>query len=121
MRTNDNELKKSLADLYRVEKDDAFVERTLQRLPSRGARRLWLILGNIAIWGIVLLLAVRYFHVIVQSLADVFAKLSLKQMSDCDSLAVPVICAVVLFVAFLNSMELLEDYYRSMLRRLPDD
>ncbi len=121
MRTNDNELKKSLADLYRVEKDDAFVERTLQRLPSRGARRLWLILGNIAIWGILLLLAVRYFHVIVQSLADVFAKLSLKQMPDCDSLAVPVVCAVVLFVAFLNSMELLEDYYRSMLRRLPDD
>ena len=35
--------------------------------------------------------------------------------------AIQLFDAVVLFIAFLNSMELLEDYYRSMLRRLPDD
>ena len=121
MKNKDKELRKALADLYKVEQDDTFVERTLQRLPSRCARRLWLILGNVAIWGAVLLLAVRYFHVIVLSLSDVIVQLSLRQMPDCESFAVPAVCVAVLFVAVLNSIELLEDYYRSMLRRSPDD
>lgn len=121
MKSDDNELEKALADLYRVERNDAFVESTLQRLPSRGARRLWLILGNVAIWGCVLLLAVVYFPVIVRSVADVVAYLSLRQMPDSDSLAVPVLCVVVLFVAVIYSMELLDNYYRSLLRRQPDE
>ena len=121
MKNNDEELKRALSDLYGVEQDDAFVERTLQRLPSRGAKWLWLILGNVAIWGCLLLLAVLYFPVIVRSMADVIADLSLKQMPDCDSLAVPMACVIVLFVAVIYCMELLDDYYRSMLRRSPDD
>ena len=121
MKNNDNELKKALADLYRVEQDDAFVERTVRRLPSRGILRLWLIFVNVAIWGTVLLLAVAYLPVIVRSMVDVIVNLSLRQMPDSESLAVPVACVAVLFVAVLNSMELLEDYYRSMLHKSPDD
>jgi hypothetical protein len=54
-------------------------------------------------------------------MADVIAYLSLRQMPDSDSLAVPVLCVVVLFVAVIYSMELLDNYYRSLLRRQPDE
>ncbi len=121
MKRDDNELKSEFAELYPLEQDDAFVESTLQRLPSRGMQRLWLILGNVAIWGCVLSLAVVYSPEIVRSVADVIAKMSVKQMPDYDSIAVPVAIAAVLFVAVVHSMELIDNYYRSKLRRLQDD
>lgn len=111
------EFKNALVGIYSVEQDDAFVESTLKRLPSRGAKRLWMLLGNVAIWGSVLTSAILYFPEIARSTASMITQLFLRQMPDCESIAVPLACVAVLFVAVAYSVELIDNYYRSMLRR----
>lgn len=115
MKQNDKELRNALLHLYEVERGDTFVEKTLQCLPSRGKQRLWLILGNVAIWSAVLSLAVIYFPEIVYATAELIAMLSVRQMPDNDVFVMLVLCAVVLYVAVIYSMELIDNYYRSPL------
>ena len=116
MKLDNKEFNNALARIYSVEQDDAFVESTLQRLPSRGTKRLWMLLGNVAIWSSVLTLAVLYFPEIVRSTASLIVQLSIRQMPDSESLTVPLACAAVLLVAVVYSVELIDSYYRSMLR-----
>ena len=112
---NDKELKKGLEALYAVQPDDAFVDGTLQRLPSRGTKLLWTLLGNVAIWGTVFVLAYCYFDEIVLATASVLNGVYGDERLDYGSCVLFVVCAVVLLTAVIHSLELVENYYRLLI------
>lgn len=117
MRHNDKELKKALENIYRVQPNDAFVCDTQQRLPSRGTKLLWFILGNMVIWGTVAILAYLYFFDILQAIKDLLDMIYSDKMPDSNTFTPLFLCALVLYTAIAHSMEFMEHFYRQLFEK----
>ncbi len=120
MKQDDKELKKALEAIYRVQPSEAFVCDTQQRLPSRGTKLLWLILGNVAIWGTVAILAYLYYFEILQAINSLLDFIYRKKIPNSDTFIPLAVCAIVLYTAFVHSVELMEYFYRQLFERRPD-
>ena len=120
MKHNDKELKKALENIYRVQPNDAFVCDTQQRLPSRGTKLIWLILGNVVIWGIVATLAYLYYFDILLAIKELLDMIYSDKIPNSDTFIPLAVCAIVLYTAFVHSVEFMEYFYRQLFERRPD-
>lgn len=117
MKHNDKELKKALENIYRVQPNDTFVSDTQQLLPSRGAKLLWFILGNVAIWGIVAILAYLYYFDILRAIKDLLDIMHSDKLPDSNTFTPLLLCALVLYTAIAHSVELMEYFYRQLFKK----
>ena len=117
MKHNDKELKKALENIYRVQPNDAFVCDTQQRLPSRGTKLIWLILGNVVIWGIVAILAYLYYFDILQAIKNLLDIMHSDKLPDSNTFMPLFLCALVLYTAIVHSVELMEYFYRQLFEK----
>lgn len=116
MKQNDKELKKALEAIYRVQPSETFVRDTQQRLPSRGTKLLWLILGNVAIWGTVAILAYLYHFEILQAIKELLDIIHSDKSPNSKTFTPLAICAIVLYIAFVQSIEFMEYFYNQLSR-----
>ena len=117
MKHNDKELKKALENIYRVQPNDTFVSDTQQLLPPRGAKLLWLILGNVVIWGIVAILAYLYYFDILQAIKNLLEIVHSNKMPNSNTFMPLFLCAFVLYTAIVHSVELMEYFYRQLFEK----
>ena len=117
MKQDDKELKKALEAIYRVQPSDAFVCDTQQRLPSRGTKLLWLILGNVAIWGTVAILAYLYYVDILRAIKNLFDIMYGNKLPESNMFTPLFICAIVLYTAVVHSVEFMEYFYRQLFEK----
>ena len=117
MKQNDQELKKALEAIYRVQPSDDFVCDTQQRLPSRGTKLLWLILGNVVIWSTVAILAYIYYFDILQAIKNLLDMVHNDKLPESNTLTPLFICAIVLYTAIIHSVEFMEYFYRQLFEK----
>lgn len=117
MKQDDKELKKALEAIYRVQPSEAFVCDTQQRLPSRGTKLLWLILGNVVIWGTVAILAYLYYFDILQAIKELLDMIYSDKIPNSDTFIPLAVCAIVLYTAIVHSVELMEYFYRQLFEK----
>ena len=117
MKNNDKELKKALENIYRVQPNDAFVCDTQQRLPSRGTKLLWFILGNVVIWGTVATLAYLYYFDILLAIKDLLDIMHSDKLPDSNTFTPLLLCTIVLYTAIAHSVELMEYFYRQLFEK----
>lgn len=117
MKHNDKELKKALENIYRVQPNDAFVCDTQQRLPSRGTKLIWLILGNVVIWGIVATLAYLYYFDILLAIKELLDMIYSDKIPDSNTFTHLLLCALVLYIAIVHSVEFMEYFYRQLFEK----
>lgn len=117
MKQNDKELKRAFEAAYRVQPSDAFVCDTQQRLPSRGTKLLWLILGNVAIWGTVAILAYLYYVDILQAIKNLFDIMHGNKLPESNMFTPLFLCVIVLYTAVVHSVELMEYFYRQLFEK----
>ena len=117
MKQDDKELKKALEAIYRVQPSDAFVCDTQQRLPSRGTKLLWLILGYVVIWGTVAILAYLYYFDILQAIKSLFDIMHRNKLPESNMFTPLFLCAIVLYTAIVHSVELMEFFYRQLFEK----
>ena len=117
MKQDDKELKKALEAIYRVQPSEAFVYDTQQRLPSRGTKLLWLILGYVVIWGTVAILAYLYYFDILQAIKSLFDIMHRNKLPESNMFTPLFICAIVLYTAIVHSVEFMEYFYRQLFEK----
>ena len=117
MKQNDKELKRALEAIFQVQPSEDFVYSTQQRLPSRGTKLLWLILGNVAIWGTVAILAYLYYFDILQAIKSLLDIVHNNKLPESNTLTPLFICAIVLYTAIVHSVELMEFFYRQLFEK----
>ncbi len=117
MKHNDKELKKALENIYRVQPNDAFVCDTQQRLPSRGTKLIWLILGNVVIWGTVATLAYLYYFDILLAIKELLDMIYSDKIPDSNTFTPLLLCTIVLYTAIDHSVELIEYFYRQLFEK----
>lgn len=111
MRNEDKEIKRTLQQLYTIPDEGLFVEKTMQRLPRRRQKRAKLILGNVAIWGSVIMLAAIFYKEIFGLLESIVQNIIQCTMPGKEPIIALFICAVVIAAATAQSCELMDDYY----------
>jgi hypothetical protein len=117
MKQDDKELKKALEAIYRVQPSEAFVYDTQQRLPSRGTKLLWLILGYVVIWGTVAILAYLYYFDILQAIKNLLEMMHSNKMPNSNTFMPLFLCAFVLYTAIVHCVELMEYFYRQLFEK----
>ncbi len=117
MKQNDKELKRALEAIYQVQPSEDFVYSTQQRLPSRGIKLLWLVLGNVAIWGTVAILGYLYHSEILQAVKSALEMMEGKILPTSSVLTPLLLCAIVLYTAIVHSVEIMEGFYRLLIEK----
>ena len=100
-----------MQQLYTMPDEGQFVERTMQRLPRRRQKRAKLILGNVAIWGSVIMLAAIFYNEIFKLVESIVQNVTLRTMPGKEPIIALFICAAVIATATAQSCELMDDYY----------
>lgn len=116
MKQNDKELKRALESIYRVQPSETFIRDTQRQLPSRGTKLLWLILGNVAIWVTVAILAYLYHFEILQAIKNLLDIMHGDKLPENKMFTPLFLCAIVLYTAIVHSVELMEYFYHQLSR-----
>ena len=120
MNSEDRKIRELLlkADTTSHEHESKLHARIMRQLPSRGLRRVYVVILFAILWGGSIALFIKYWRVIADALLTTTSALLDQQLPSAEALGIAALCIGAIVLVITQSLDVMDEYYEREVRHM---